>query len=217
MIRYLSWILFAALPLFANIDTFFSKVPLRNNSWNGFNEVQMVELVRDVPMLVELIDEMTARGFRYGGDTGSTSKAYTNVGRRRICIGKNTTAEEACLSLMYELTNAKNGEKLQAIHDEYLHDPHPTYARGVDYASAILLIEADAIYHRCLLAVELNLVSLLKNPAYLRIVQEASDRASAIDWIHAEMLTRGKVHGGLKGALDHYIDLYFYECNNAVD
>jgi hypothetical protein len=182
----------------------------RHDTKPGFSDFDLVLLCSKIPAVDQLIQRLSEKGFKYAGDTGTDSKAYTDIEKKRIYIAKDKTAEEACLSLAYELKNAENKPRIQAVFDEYLSDSMPTIERALQYARSILLIEADAVLNRTQVALETGLASSLKNQKYVEITEafkESPERA--IQEIFNEMVENGTVHNGKKKALDHYISQYF--------
>jgi hypothetical protein len=182
----------------------------RHDTRPGFSDLDLVLLCSKIPAVDALIQRLSAKGFKYAGDTGTDSKAYTDIEKKRIYIAKDKTAEEACLSLAYELKNAENKPRIQAIYDEFFSDRTPTLERAIQYAKSILLIEADAVLNRTQVAIETDLVSSLKNKKYVAITERLKDSPErAIQEIFHEMVENGTVHNGKKKALDHYIAQYF--------
>lgn len=179
----------------------------------GFDDDEMFSLSDKLPVMSIMMERLAKQGFHYVGDTKSDSKAYTDVSKKRIFIGKDKTSNEACLSLMYEMTNATNAYRIKEIQSSYLSDKSPNRERAVEYAKAILGIEAEAVFNRSIAAINLGLEHLIKNKKYIEIVKLNQDNPdAAIRDIHLEMLENGTVHNGKKKAVDHYISQYF-ECN----
>ncbi|HSW85984.1 MAG TPA: hypothetical protein VLG49_00630 [Rhabdochlamydiaceae bacterium] len=179
----------------------------------GFDDIEMFDLANKLSVMKITMDRLAKQGFHYVGDTKSDSKAYTDVSKKRIFIGKDKTTSEACLSLMYEMTNATNAYRIKEIQSSYLSDKSPNRERAIEYAQAILGIEAEAVFNRSIAAIDLGLEHLIKNKKYLEIVKLNQDNPdAAIKDIHLEMLENGTVHNGKKKALDYYISQYF-ECN----
>lgn len=182
----------------------------RFDTREGFSDTDLVVLCSKIPAVDELIRRLSSKGFKYAGDTKTHSKAFTDIQTKRIYIAKDKTAEEACLSLAYELKNAENKPRIQAVFNEYLSDTVPTIERAIEYARSILLIEADAVLNRTQVAMGAGLESSLKNKKYLEIAKTFSDdKDLALREIFEEMVTNGTVHNGKKKALDHYISQYF--------
>lgn len=189
-------------------DFFFSmeKVDQRE----GFSDEMMVEVSSKIPGFTDLIIELSKKGFKYAGDTKSSSKAFTDCEQKKIYIGKDKSVDEACLSLFYEMTNAKNHARFKDIHDRYLSDRDDSDEQATNYAREILKIEAEAVFQRCKIAQILNLTHLLKNPKYFQIFEAYKENAKqAESLIFEEMLANGKVHNGKKAALDHYKECFF--------
>jgi len=176
----------------------------------GFDELIMSQKALYLPSMNNLIKDLSEWGFRYSGDTNNDSKAYTDVSKKMIFIGKDKTDNEAVLSLMYEMTNATNSLKIEKIHSQYLSDVEPNRERAIGYAKDILNVEANAVFNRSIIAISLGLESLVKNKKYVEIVKaNAEDSAKAISEIYLEMVENGTVHNGKKKALDHYSAQYF--------
>lgn len=189
-------------------DFFFSLD--RCETRDGFSDTDLVVLCSKIPAVDELIRRLSQKGFKYAGDTNSDSKAFTDIDKKRIYIAKDKTAEEACLSLAYELKNAENKPRIEAVFAEFLSDENPTIERAMAYARSILLIEADAVLNRTEVAIETGLESSLKNKKYIDIVKASrDDKKLALRQIFEEMVATGTVHNGRKKALDHYISQYF--------
>lgn len=93
------------------VHDFFYSVE-RTDQREGFSDEEMVKKSLEVPEFDEVVKMLFEQGFRYGGDTKSDSKAFTDIEMKRIYIGKNKTVDEACLSLFYEMTNARNQKVL---------------------------------------------------------------------------------------------------------
>ncbi|MBM3193396.1 MAG: hypothetical protein FJZ59_04090 [Chlamydiae bacterium] len=188
----------------------------RFDTREGFSDTDLVLLCSKIPVVDELIQRLSRKGFKYAGDTKTDSKAYTDVDRKRIYIAKDKTAEEACLSLAYELKNAENKPRIEAVFAEFLSDAEPTIERAMQYARSILLIEADAVLNRTQVAIETGLESSLKNKKYIDIVKATrDDKELALQEIFKEMVETGTVHNGKKKAIDHYVSQYF-ESQRAV-
>lgn len=180
------------------------------SSDGSFSDYDLAEKGRTIPVLVDLIKKVELKGFTYGGDTRSASKAYTDVGLKKIFIKKDKSLDEACLSLAYELTNAINKEKLEAIHAEYLNDKRKTEERATEYAHHILNIEVEAVLVRSVVAVETSAEKYVKNPKYNLIVKECGACLElAKRTIFKEMIENGKVHNGKIKAVDFYKDQYY--------
>ncbi|OGN56173.1 MAG: hypothetical protein A3D96_01810 [Chlamydiae bacterium RIFCSPHIGHO2_12_FULL_44_59] len=186
---------------------FFSSGRLETRT--GFCDLALFKMAKSIPVLASAITLLAASGFTYAGDTNSDSKAYTDVDKRKIYIGRTKSTAEACLSLAYEMTNAKNALKFKEIHAKYLSDKTPSMEKAVAYANEILLTEAEAVFNRSSVAISVGLESQVKNKKYLEIVRSHSDQSSCIAEIFSEMQKNGTVHNGKKKALDHYIAQYF--------
>jgi len=189
-----------------NFDFFFSSERLETRT--GFCDLALAKRAKAIPVLASAITLLTASGFKYAGDTNSDSKAYTDVDKRKICIGRTKSTDEACLSLAYEMTNAKNASKFKEIREKYLSDKTPSMEKAVAYANEILLTEAEAVFNRSSVAISVGLESQVKNEKYLEIVRSNGDQSSCIDKIFSEMKKNGTVHNGNKKAQDHYIAQY---------
>ena len=189
-----------------NFDFFFSSERLETRT--GFCDLALAKMAKAIPVLASAITLLTASGFKYAGDTNSDSKAYTDVDKRKICIGRTKSTDEACLSLAYEMTNAKNASKFKEIREKYLSDKTPSMEKAVAYANEILLTEAEAVFNRSSVAISVGLESQVKNEKYLEIVRSNGDQSSCIDKIFSEMKKNGTVHNGNKKAQDHYIAQY---------
>jgi hypothetical protein len=177
---------------------------------SGFDDLDMFSLANNFSLIKVMMRRLAKLGFRYAGDTKSDSKAYTDVSKKRIFIGRNKTASEACLSLLYEMTNATNASKIENIYSCYLSDKTPTAARATEYAHAILRVEAEAVYNRSIVALSLRLEHLIKNKKNIEIVKlNQNDPVTAIQDIYSEAIENGTVYNGKKKALDHYISQYF--------
>lgn len=192
--------------------TFFTAA-LQLISRPGFDDIQLMTKTLQSPRLTSLVAEVTSEGFRYLGDTNSTSRACTDPVKKRIYIGKDKSTDEATLSLAYEVINAKNAKNFTAVHDHYLKDANPTVHRAEEYANKILEIESNAVLNRSLVAIELNIESQVKNPKYINMVKSAKTNntadADVLREIHSEMLRNGTVHNGKKSAVEHYKEQYF--------
>lgn len=188
-------------------DFFFSSERLETRV--GFCDIALSKMAKAIPVLASAVALLAASGFKYAGDTNSDSKAYTDVDKRKIYIGRTKSTAEACLSLTYEMTNAKNALKFKEIHAKYLSDKTPSMEKAVAYANEILLTEAEAVFNRSSVAISVGLESQVKNKKYLEIVRSNSDQSSCIAEIFSEMQKNGTVHNGKKKALDHYIAQYF--------
>ncbi|NDD58024.1 MAG: hypothetical protein EBZ47_02060 [Chlamydiae bacterium] len=175
----------------------------------GFCDVELARMASSIPELVADIKLVAASGFQYAGDTASDSKACTDMAKKKIYIGRSKSVSEACLSLAYEITNAKNACTFKEIQKKYLSDKAPTSSRAIEYALSILRIEAEAVFHRSKVAISIGLQSQIKNKKYLEIVQINPNAHSCIEEIFSEMQNNGTVHHGKKKALDHYISEYF--------
>ncbi len=175
----------------------------------GFSDDELRRTCEAIPQVSYLISQLVSQGFRYGGDTKSDSKAYTDVTNRKIYIKKDKTIQEACLSLAYELINAQNAKRYGQLFKEFLSESRPTQARAIEYAGKILYIEAEAVYYRSAVAIELGIESAVKNPKFNTIVVDSKgDRSHAIPKLWIEMVKSGKVHRGTKRAFDHYVGQY---------
>ncbi len=175
----------------------------------GFNDVEMISKAKTTPFLMHIIESLSTLGYRYAGDTRTGLGAYTIVSTKRIYIGRNKSVNQAVLSLMYELTNARNAPKLKAVQAHFLSDGTPSLERAIEYAKAILYVETDAVLNRSIAAIHLGLESLIKNKAYLDIVKSTTDASTAVPKLHAEMIEHGTVQSGKKKALDFYVAQYF--------
>lgn len=189
------------------INFFFSSESLETRT--GFCDLDLVKMVKTIPVLGSAIAFLAESGFKYSGDTKSDSKAYTDVNKKKIYIGRSKSVAEACLSLTYEVTNAKNALKFKAVHQKYLSDKSPSMEKAVKYANEILQIEAEAVLNRSIVAISVGLESQVKNKKYLEIVRSNGDPFSCAAEIFSEMQKNGTVHNGKKKALDHYIEQYF--------
>ena len=165
-----------------------------------------------------MIEALGSLGFKYGGDTGSESKAYTDIKEKKIFIKKNKTDSEALLSLVYELTNASNTPKLETVYKNYLQEESsPDIIKATKYAHEILHIEAYAVYTRSCTAIHLHLESSVKNPKYLEITRlHKDDQEKAVEALYLEMIENGTVHNGKKKAVDHYIEQYFQQTTSKI-
>jgi len=191
----------------SSVSFFFSSNRLETRT--GFCDIELSKMAGAIPVLFSDIRLLAASGFKYAGDTNSDSKAYTDVGNRKIYIGRTKSIAEACLSLAYEMTNAKNAFKFKEIHTKYLLDKAPSMEKAVIYANEILRTEAEAVFSRSSVAISVGLESQVKNKKYLEIVRSNDDPSSCIAQIFSEMQKNGTVHNGKKKALDHYIAQYF--------
>lgn len=96
----------------------------------GFSDTELATLVRRTPCLNDMVECVSLLGFHYIGDTQSESKAYTDVLKKHIFIGRNNSLHEACLSLAYEMTNALNLPKIRKVYEKYLKDSCPSLQRA---------------------------------------------------------------------------------------
>lgn len=175
----------------------------------GFCDCDLLKMVKSIPGLDLTISALAKIGFKYCGDTQSDSKAHTDVKKKIVCIGRDKSAAEACLSLAYEATNAKNGLKIQDVYRRYLSDKMPSMEKAIMYANEILQIEAEAVFNRSAVAISTGIEPLVKNKKYLEIVRLNRDPSSTIFEIFSEMKKNGTVHNGKKKAFDHYVSQYF--------
>ncbi len=189
----------------------------RTDQREGFSDEEMVENASKVPEFESVVKMLFEQGFRYCGDTKSDSKAFTDMEKKRIYIGKNKTVEEACLSLFYEMTNARNQKEFQEIKENYFADREESDEKATQYAHDIIKIEAEAVFERCKVAQTLNLVHLLKNPKYLEIIEASKENyEKARSAIFEEMILHGKVHNGKKLAVDHYKEMFFSQQKSLI-
>jgi len=186
------------------VENFFFSVE-KVDQREGFSDKDLAEKSSQVKDFEKRIQELYDKGFRYGGDTKSDSKAYTDFKEKKIFIGKLKSTEEACLSLFYEMSNAENRDKFEKLFETYFLDRDDSQERAYEYASDILRIESEAMLQKCQIAELMELTRMIKNPKYLEIYLKNKENADlAKDLMHAEMITNGKVHNGTKVALDHY-------------
>ncbi len=179
----------------------------------GFDDDELIHKALGISIIKEQMLSVAKFGFRYVGDADGNSndgsKAYTDLEKRWIFIGRNKPTDEALLSLTYEMTNAKNAKKLNKIFDEYSKDRLPDSSRAACYAKAVLRVESDAIYVRSRTAISLGKESLIKNQKYLDIVKSHGiHHKAAVKEIFSEMLKNGTVHNGQVKAFDHYVRQY---------
>ena len=189
------------------LDFFFSSLRLEKRT--GFCDIDLSKMAKAIPALAVAIIILSDAGFKYSGDTNSNSKACTDVHKKKIYIGRDKSNCEACLSLAYELTNAKNALKIKNVHQQYLSDKAPSSERALTYANEILLIEAEAVFHRSMVAISTGLESQIKNKKFLEIVRSNDGHLECINKIFSEIQQNGTVHNGKKKALEHYINQYF--------
>jgi hypothetical protein len=180
----------------------------------GFKDEDLIEKAMEIPFVRQQITHLAIEGFHFVGDTlgrsNDGSKAYTDIEKRWIFIGRDKSTEEALLSLTYEMTNAKHAKKLDKIYKEYSADILPKHSRAEKYARAIMRVESEAAYVRSHMAIILGKESLIKNKKYLEIVKSSGiHHKAAVKEIFAEMVKNGTVHNGKKSALEHYITQYW--------
>jgi hypothetical protein len=198
------------------INEFFYSVE-KTDQREGFSDQEMVEKSSKVPEFESVVKTLFEQGFRYGGDTKSDSRAFTDIEQKRIYIGKNKTVEEACLSLFYEMTNARNQKILQEIIENHFSVREESDEKATQYAHDILKVEAEAVFERCKVAQILNLVHLLKNTKYVEIIKASRENyKQAISEIFEEMILHGKVHNGKKLAVDHYKEMFFLHQKSVI-
>jgi hypothetical protein len=189
------------------LDFFFSSLRLEKRT--GFCDIDLSKMAKAIPTLAAAIIILSEAGFKYSGDTNSNSKACTDVHKKKIFIGRDKSNSEACLSLAYELTNAKNALKFKEVQQQYLSDKSPSSEKALAYANKILSIEAEAVFHRSIVAISTGLQSQIKNKKYLEIVLSNDGDPDCINKIFSEIQQNGTVHNGKKKALEHYINQYF--------
>lgn len=191
------------------IENFFFSVE-KVDQREGFSVRDLVERASQVKDFERRIQALYDKGFRYGGDTKSDSKAYTDFDLKTIFIGKLKTTEEACLSLFYEITNAENKERFDELFETYFSDRDDSQERAHQYASDILRVESDAMFQKCQIAELMQLQQMIKNPKYLEIYHKNKENAErSKDLMHDEMIVNGKVQNGTKVALEHYKQQFF--------
>jgi hypothetical protein len=176
----------------------------------GFDDITLSEKSKEIVFLRKQIKTLEKLGYHYIGDTNSDSRANTDFRKKQIFIGKDKTVDEAVLSLAYEMTNAKNGKKLDKFYSQFENDRIPFRFRAVEYAKGILKIESEAVFARSLAAIKLKKETLIKNQTYLEIAKKNIHKPkAAARHIFEEMVKNGTVNSGRKKALDHYIEQYY--------
>jgi len=178
---------------------------------DGFDEDEMYGLFGRSAHGLTLEQEMGDIGFKYMGDTGSASKANTDIHKKEIRINKGSSPEVAALSFAYELRNASQ-------HEEYkqtLEMPQKDEVHEGDeqlFTTAILRKEARSAFMRSKVALESGLQEHVVNKKYNEIVsEEGKTDKEKEEAILQEMIVNGKVMGGAKKATTHYEEMFFAE------
>jgi hypothetical protein len=178
----------------------------------GFDDLEMISEVMKLPFAVDMINQLNCLGYCYAGCCNSDSKAYTDVYKKRIFIRRDKTPKQACLSLIYEMTNALNNVKILDVHKKYLSNKNPSNEKALEYSYAILFIEASAVFNRSMAAILLGIENEIKNTKYLQIIKksmiEKMPQEQCLQHIFLEMRESGKVHNGKIRAIDYYIEQY---------
>ena len=174
----------------------------------GFDEDAMYAKFSNFPEAVNLGMEMRAKGFRYVGYTGTSSKAHTLHKVKQIKINKGLTSDEAALSLAYELTNASQVEEALEIHA--LRKQPKTVKLADMYARRMLWVESQSVLMRSNMAIVIGKEKLVKNARYIKIAKDDSlSETAKRESIFAEMMANGTVHQGRKKAYDYYVNQYW--------
>lgn len=183
------------------------KGPTRDKA-DGFDEAAMYSEFSKSADALELEELVGELGFRYAGDTGTESKANTDVATREIRINKGLSAQVAALSLGYELKNAQQKPAFDEI--MLLLKSTGKEDLAIEFADRIMKREARSILFRSKMAIAMGNESLVKNPVYNTIAKRDDlDEFEKVAAIFKEMKANGTVHGGAKKAYDHYIEMYW--------
>ena len=145
-----------------------------------------------------------AMGYRYGGDTGSPSKAFTNVPTRTIRINKELPTAVAALSYAYELSNALQAKSYTCIQEV----ARLRKCSRRQYVDAVVEREARSVLLRSRVAREIGLCHLVKNQTYNWIERGPGGDDQKVKAIVQEIRQNGTVYRGAITVDDHYGHIY---------
>jgi hypothetical protein len=140
--------------------------------------------------LLNALKERHEKGIRFIGWTTDGSKGYTEVETGNIKIGKS--GHEA-ITLGYECINSRNKKKYKNIGLKYAFEETNLQNRE-GFAKEVIALEAEAMYQKCKLAVELEKEDFVKNH-YLKIYKlNGASTKEKIEKLKVTMISRGLVH-----------------------
>lgn len=152
--------------------------------------------------LTSLVKDSYLQGSRFSGWTTDGSKGYTDISTGHIRIGRTELGTEA-FTLGYECINAKNSHRYREIGIRYSQLPDSPKNREL-FAQEICSIEAEALYGKCLLALEVGRTDLVKD-YYLEVCRNTTlEEPEKIQQLKNIILTCGVVYNGQSSAYLFY-------------